>query len=144
MVSKTKTAYVCNDCGADYRKWQGQCSECNAWNTLSEVRLGSPARAGKVLRPGFAGVVDSAVKTLADIALDEIPRISSGAGELDLVLGGGFVPGSCVLLVKVRCCCKHCVSWLRAIAHSMLLVKNPPSRLRCAPTVLDYPRKNLK
>ena len=95
---KLKSAYVCNDCGADYRKWQGQCSECNAWNTLSEVRLGSPARAGKVLRPGFAGAVDSAVKTLADIALDEIPRISSGAGELDLVLGGGFVPGSCVLL----------------------------------------------
>ena len=87
MVSKTKTAYVCNDCGADYRKWQGQCSECNAWNTLSEVRLGSPARAGKVLRPGFAGAVDSAVKTLADIALDEIPRISSGAGELDLSKG---------------------------------------------------------
>jgi DNA repair protein RadA/Sms len=40
----------------------------------------------------------SAVKTLADIALDEIPRISSDTGELDLVLDGGFVPGSCVLL----------------------------------------------
>jgi DNA repair protein RadA/Sms len=98
MVGKTKSAYVCNDCGADYRKWQGQCSECSAWNTLSEVRLGSPARGGTMLRSGFAGDVDSAVKTLADITLDEIPRISSGTGELDLVLGGGFVPGSCVLL----------------------------------------------
>jgi DNA repair protein RadA/Sms len=98
MVIKTKSAYVCNDCGADYGKWQGQCSECNAWNTLSEVRLGSLSRGGAVLRSGFTGNVDSVVKTLADIALDEIPRISSGTGELDLVLGGGFVPGSCVLL----------------------------------------------
>ena len=98
MVVKTKSAYVCNDCGADYGKWQGQCSECNAWNTLSEVRLGSLSRGGTTLRSGFAGNVDSVVKTLADIALDEIPRISSGTGELDLVLGGGFVPGSCVLL----------------------------------------------
>ena len=98
MASKTKSAFVCNDCGADYRKWQGQCSECNAWNTLSEVRLGPSSRGGVVLRPGFAGSVDSAVKTLSEIALDEIPRISSGTGELDLVLGGGFVPGSCVLL----------------------------------------------
>jgi len=98
VASKTKSAFVCNDCGADYRKWQGQCSECNAWNTLSEVRLGPSSRGGVVLRPGFAGSVDSAVKTLSEIALDEIPRISSGTGELDLVLGGGFVPGSCVLL----------------------------------------------
>ena len=98
MSTKKKLAFVCNDCGADYRKWQGQCSECSAWNTLSEVRLGPASRGGRVLRPGFAGIVDGAVKTLADIALEEIPRISSGTGELDLVLGGGFVPGSCVLL----------------------------------------------
>ena len=98
MSTKTKSAFVCNDCGADYRKWQGQCTECNAWNTLSEIRLGPAARSTKVLRPGFAGVVDGAVKTLAEIALDEIPRISTGTGELDLVLGGGLVPGSAILV----------------------------------------------
>jgi len=98
LATQSKSAYVCNDCGADYRKWQGQCGECSAWNTLSEVRLGSAARGGKVLRPGFAGAVDGAVKTLADIALDEIPRISTGTGELDLVLGGGLVPGSAILV----------------------------------------------
>ena len=97
VATKTKVAFVCNNCGADYRKWQGQCSECNAWNSLSEVRLGNAPR-GTILRPGFAGDVDSAVKTLANIELDEIPRITSGTGEFDLVLGGGFVPGSCVLL----------------------------------------------
>lgn len=98
MTTKSKSAYVCSDCGADYRKWQGQCSECNAWNTLTEVRLGPATRGAKVLRPGFAGAVDGAVKTLADIALEEIPRINTGTGELDLVLGGGLVPGSAILV----------------------------------------------
>ena len=98
MASKTKSAFVCNDCGADYRKWQGQCSECNAWNTLSEGRLGPSSRGGVVQRPGVTGSGERAVKTLSGIALDEMPRFSSGTGELDLVLGGGFVPGSCVLL----------------------------------------------
>jgi|TARA_B110000977_G_scaffold168166_1_gene217205 DNA repair protein RadA/Sms len=98
LALKQKSAYVCNDCGADYRKWQGQCGECKAWNTLSEVRLGPASRGGKISRPGFAGVVDGAVKTLADIALDEIPRITTGTGEFDLVLGGGLVPGSAILV----------------------------------------------
>ena len=39
-MAKQKTAFVCDDCGADYVKWQGQCSTCGAWNTLSEIRLG--------------------------------------------------------------------------------------------------------
>ncbi|MET0355582.1 MAG: hypothetical protein ABW044_02330, partial [Cellvibrio sp.] len=40
MSTKQKSAFVCNDCGADYKKWQGQCTECNAWNSIVEVRLG--------------------------------------------------------------------------------------------------------
>jgi DNA repair protein RadA/Sms len=96
-VAKTKTAYVCNDCGADFSKWQGQCSECKAWNTLTEIRLtSSPRSSGKV--SGFAGAVDGEVKLLSDIDLDALPRFSSGTQEFDLVLGGGLVPGSSVLL----------------------------------------------
>ena len=98
MSAKTKTAYVCNNCGADYRKWQGQCSECHAWNSLTEVRLGSSARSASATRSGFAAAVDGQVKTLAEITLDEIPRISTSVGELDLVLGGGLVPGSVILV----------------------------------------------
>ena len=37
MSTKTKTAYVCSDCGSEYSKWQGQCNDCKAWNTLTEV-----------------------------------------------------------------------------------------------------------
>jgi DNA repair protein RadA/Sms len=98
LSGKTKTAYVCSECGADYRKWQGQCSECNAWNTLTEVRLGSGSAGSKSSRMGFAGDVSGKVAPLADIALEEIPRLVTGVGELDLVLGGGLVPGSAILV----------------------------------------------
>ena len=95
-MAKSKTAYVCNDCGSDYSKWQGQCHDCGAWNTLSEIRLGpgkaSGLRAGGGTGAGFAGVAAEA-RMLSDIELDELPRISSGAGEFDRVLGGGLVPG---------------------------------------------------
>ena len=134
MVTKTKSAYVCNDCGADYRKWQGQCGECSAWNTLSEVRLGSASRGWQSAALRFCRSVDGAVKTLADIALDEIPRISTGTGELDLVLGGGLVPGSCVLLGgepgagKSTLLCRPCAIWLKIIRRSMSLVRSRLSR----------------
>ncbi|MGD8175815.1 DNA repair protein RadA [Marinimicrobium sp. ARAG 43.8] len=96
--SKTKTAYVCNECGADFTKWQGQCSECGAWNSLSEVRLG-PTPANRAARfEGYAGAPSGQVQTLAEISLEDLPRLSSGAGEFDRVLGGGFVAGSVVLI----------------------------------------------
>ncbi len=98
MTTKTKTAYVCSDCGSEYRKWQGQCVDCKAWNTLTEVRLGSATRSSPISRTGFAAAVDWQIKTLSEITLDEIPRISTSVGELDLVLGGGLVPGSVILV----------------------------------------------
>ncbi|WP_027328403.1 DNA repair protein RadA [Marinimicrobium agarilyticum] len=96
--SKTKTAYVCNECGADFTKWQGQCSECGAWNSLSEVRLG-PTPSNRTARfEGYAGAPSGQVQTLAEISLEDLPRLGSGAGEFDRVLGGGFVAGSVVLI----------------------------------------------
>ncbi|MGL5221979.1 MAG: DNA repair protein RadA, partial [Plesiomonas shigelloides] len=43
MAKAAKRAFVCNECGADYPRWQGQCSACQAWNTITEVRLASAA-----------------------------------------------------------------------------------------------------
>lgn len=96
---KTKTAFVCNECGADFTKWQGQCSECGAWNSLSEVRLG-PTPTNRAARfEGYSGTAGgNPVQTLGDISLGDLPRFGSGAGEFDRVLGGGFVPGSVVLI----------------------------------------------
>tara|TARA_R110001599_G_scaffold351822_1_gene584772 strand:+ start:104927 stop:106315 length:1389 start_codon:yes stop_codon:yes gene_type:complete len=104
-MAKQKTAFVCNDCGSDYAKWQGQCNDCGAWNTLSEIRLGPASgkgagRAGGgagANRAGFAGALAGA-QVLADIDLSDLPRFSSGVGEFDRVLGGGLVPGSAILV----------------------------------------------
>jgi DNA repair protein RadA/Sms len=104
-MAKQKTAFVCNDCGSDYAKWQGQCNDCGAWNTLSEIRLGpaagkGPGRAGGGAsgnRGGFAGALAGA-RVLGEIDLADLPRFSSGVGEFDRVLGGGLVPGSAILV----------------------------------------------
>ncbi|MFG6176763.1 DNA repair protein RadA [Halomonas sp. THAF12] len=103
-MAKAKSAFVCTECGAEYRKWQGQCSSCQEWNTLSEVRL-SAARpgagsggGGAAARGGYAGAVSREVVDLANVDLSEVPRLSSTFEEFDRVLGGGLVPGSAVLL----------------------------------------------
>ncbi|PUA30743.1 MAG: DNA repair protein RadA [Cellvibrio sp. 79] len=99
MSTKNKTAFVCNDCGADYKKWQGQCTECGAWNSITEVRLGPTPSNRSAKFEGYAGgATGNKIQTLAEIALNDVPRFSSGTGEFDRVLGGGFVPGSVVLI----------------------------------------------
>ncbi|WP_163648122.1 DNA repair protein RadA [Modicisalibacter sp. 'Wilcox'] len=103
-MARAKSAFVCTECGAEYTKWQGQCSSCREWNTLSEVRL-APARPGAAASPagasgrgGYAGALSREVVDLGSVDLSEVPRFSSTFGEFDRVLGGGLVPGSAVLL----------------------------------------------
>ena len=99
-MAKTKTAYVCSECGADHSKWQGQCIACGAWNTLKEFNLGAskaPSAPQNFKRAGYAGTT-TAVQTLGSINLEEQPRFSTTVGEFDRVLGGGLVPGSAVLI----------------------------------------------
>ena len=96
-MAKVKTAYVCNDCGAEYARWQGQCSACQAWNTITEVRLAATPNKGDRFS-GYAGASGSKVQKLSEISLTELPRFSSGFNELDRVLGGGIVPGSAILI----------------------------------------------
>lgn len=94
-MAKNKIAYVCHTCGADYTKWQGQCSACGAWNSVHEIRLGASASGSRAV--GYAGTANQ-VQALKDISLVDLPRFSSGMQEFDRVLGGGFVPGSVVLI----------------------------------------------
>ncbi|WP_290524132.1 DNA repair protein RadA [Alcanivorax sp.] len=98
-MAKKKIAFVCTDCGADTPKWQGQCPSCGAWNTLQEFvhDPATPSSKGAGSRGGFSGQL-SEVQNLNDIVLEETPRIGSGMGELDRVLGGGLVPGSAILI----------------------------------------------
>jgi DNA repair protein RadA/Sms len=94
-LAKRKTVYVCTECGADFGKWQGQCAECKEWNTLSSLSVETAASASR--KKGFAGQLEVA-QTLAEVSSEDMPRISSGLVEFDRVLGGGFVPGSAVLI----------------------------------------------
>jgi len=99
-MAKAKTAFVCNECGSDYAKWQGQCSDCGTWNTLVEFKLGpakSAKRSNASVSANYAGVRSEA-KRLQDIDLERLPRFTTGATEFDRVLGGGLVPGSTILV----------------------------------------------
>ncbi len=100
-MAKSKIAFVCNDCGAEFGQWQGQCSACKAWNTLSQVNLGSaggsPVTRVDFRRQGISGE-QTPVQNLKEIDLEALPRYSSTLAELDRVLGGGLVPGSVVLI----------------------------------------------
>lgn len=97
MQKKTKTAFVCTECGADYPRWAGQCSSCGEWNTVREVRLGSDKSGTAARRAGYAGQ-RSTVQRLSDVDLARAERVSTGIAEFDRVLGGGVVRGSVVLI----------------------------------------------
>ena len=94
---KTKTQFVCQNCGVSYPKWTGKCDNCGEWNSLVEQvaqSVGKSAVAkslssGKVLAP----------QTMQSISVAEsTARLSTGIDDLDVVLGGGILPGGVVLL----------------------------------------------
>lgn len=92
-MAKTKTVYVCTECGGQSAKWQGQCPGCGAWNTLVESIV-EAAPSGRFSASAGAGKL----QTLSQIRPREEARLPTGMGEFDRVLGGGLVPGSVVLI----------------------------------------------
>ena len=91
-----KTQYLCQQCGAASPKWAGQCPSCGAWNTLVETvaQPRSAARAPSAAR-AMAGM--ASLTPIAAVESAEAARLATGNGEVDRVLGGGFVPGSIAL-----------------------------------------------
>jgi DNA repair protein RadA/Sms len=93
-MAKSKEIYVCQNCGAAAPKWQGQCATCGQWNTLvAEILTANPRKSTQANR-----AQNDASSSLAALAGAESPRLSTGSGELDRVLGGGLVPGSVTLI----------------------------------------------
>lgn len=93
-MAKTKTIFVCSNCGYESSKWLGKCPACNEWNTFYEekvVNTSSGVGKGQVK-------TKAAPKKLNDVQGMEESRIGTGIGELDRVLGGGLVKGSLVLV----------------------------------------------
>ncbi len=98
-MAKRKSAFVCSDCGSEHSNWQGQCKDCKAWNTLSEIVLTSKSSSpSTTVQFGGYAAAKSDITLLSEVNLAELPRIKSGIEELDRVLGGGLVPGSSILI----------------------------------------------
>jgi DNA repair protein RadA/Sms len=94
---KSRTQFICQNCGASYPKWTGKCDNCGEWNTLVEQAavsqgksaVAKSASSGRVLTP----------QTMQSIAIEETAkRMSTGYGDLDAVLGGGILPGGVMLM----------------------------------------------
>jgi DNA repair protein RadA/Sms len=94
-MAKTKTKFVCQQCGASYPRWQGQCTSCGEWNTLVEETVESTTAKSVQLRSS-----KEILTAFPDVGLAEgrEKRFSTTLSELDRVLGGGMVPGSVILL----------------------------------------------
>src|SRR5580765_4072794 len=96
-MAKSKTQFVCQNCGAQYPKWTGKCDNCGEWNTFVEQAVASTgksavaksAQSGRVLAP----------QTMQSIASEEaVKRMTTGHSDLDVVLGGGILPGGVLLI----------------------------------------------
>lgn len=91
-MAKTRTKFVCQQCGAESPKWMGRCPECGEWNTLVETTESPQAARVNRTLGGNTPVL------LRDVPLQALDRIRVPIGELDRVLGDGIVPGSIVLV----------------------------------------------
>ena len=96
-MSKRSLTFVCQNCGAAFSRWQGKCEACGEWNTLVEQ---APISSGKsaVARGASSGsvLVPQTIHSIS--AEDSIKRLGTGIADLDIVLGGGVLPGGVVLL----------------------------------------------
>ena len=94
-MAKPRSTFVCQNCGAVSNRWQGRCESCGEWNTIVEEApsSGIGGQGAKAGRPGRLFGLEGLASTAG-----EPPRVVSGLGELDRVSGGGFVPGSVLLM----------------------------------------------
>ena len=93
--TKVKTAFFCQNCGAQYPKWVGKCTSCNEWNTIVEEVVSKPDP--NSVATTFNIQKSNQPRQIENIELADIPRIKLPGTELNRVLGGGLVPGSLVL-----------------------------------------------
>ena len=96
-MHKNKTQYQCAECGATAPKWVGQCNECRAWNSLSEVVIEASAKV-KSIRHRDHLAAPAEVHYLSAIDVVQTPRLPTGMAELDRALGDGLTTGSVTLI----------------------------------------------
>ena len=96
-MSKIKTTFVCNDCGSNFPKWQGQCTSCKSWNSISEEVILKPKN-NSWEKNNFDNTKTSTPQKISNIVYREEDRLVTLDTEFNRVLGGGIVPGSLILL----------------------------------------------
>jgi len=96
-MSKLKTTFFCQNCGAQYAKWQGQCNSCKDWNTIAEEIIQKEEKSSWKTSGSETKRVSKPLKIKEIDATEEV-RMDTTDGELNRVLGGGIVPGSLILL----------------------------------------------
>ena len=92
---KVKSRFVCSQCAAVYPQWSGQCTQCHAWNVLSEEGIAPIAHSARL---GNYANQRSMVTGVDDVVIDHAIRMDCGLSELNRVLGSGLVDGSVVLI----------------------------------------------
>lgn len=95
-MAKLKSQYICQSCGASYGKWTGKCENCGEWNTLLEQAVSSGQ--SSVAKASSSGQ-KLKTQSIQDVEVPkESQRMTTGVDDLDVVLGGGVLPGAVVLL----------------------------------------------
>lgn len=97
-MAKVKTTFFCQNCGAQYAKWQGQCTSCKSWNTIVEEVVQKPDKSDWKSSTSFSNERVSKPLKISEIDTSKTPRLNTTDNELNRVLGGGIVPGSLILL----------------------------------------------
>ena len=93
-MSKPSTIFECGNCGAQYPKWEGRCRQCGKWGTILESNIQNQ----EVKKSEAKNAAPSELVDFANINARKYPRIETGIGEFDRVLGGGIVAGSIILI----------------------------------------------
>ncbi|GHT45293.1 hypothetical protein AGMMS49936_02300 [Endomicrobiia bacterium] len=95
-MKKTKTKFLCQQCGYESAQWLGKCPSCGAWNSFTEEKFSTQAKSGSPVRQltGFS----SEVLKLNEVTVKDLSRFQTKIREFDNMIGGGVVPGSLILL----------------------------------------------
>jgi DNA repair protein RadA/Sms len=101
-MAKARIHFLCNNCGSVHPKWMGKCPDCGTWDSLEEYKEPAyddrAARSGKLAAEAERGIAAAEPMIIAEIEEADAPRLKSGIGEFDRILGGGVVPGSAILV----------------------------------------------
>ena len=97
-MAKTKTTYLCQECGAESPKWIGKCPACGQWNTYKEITIQKEPTTTTKIPHGYTTPTRTKPMLVSDIPTTVEQRIDTTNNELNRVLGGGLVLGSLVLI----------------------------------------------